>query len=186
MIGENLKTGYIQDYPGVDDPPIDLYGIGTSSAPHTGQPQVPGHIEGTWANPHPLFAAFHMSDDICDATLTSGPNCNIGENITVISGGQSFTVARANWSKANSLEARDNLKQIPESINGALYADKGWSYLNGLHPGGVVVVMCDGSTKFISSDINGDIFAKLVSPGGTRGMRDTWPALQTAIDEAAF
>jgi prepilin-type N-terminal cleavage/methylation domain-containing protein len=180
MIGENLKTGYTPSYPNTTagDPALDLYGIGTTAVPHTGQPGA-GLIEGTWANPHPLFAAFHMSDDFCDSMGV----CTTGETVTVISGGTSTTVARANWAKANNLDARDNAQQLPESINGALYADKGWSYLTGLHPGGVVVAMCDGSSRFISNEIAGDILAKLVSPGGTRGMRDTWPVLQTSLDE---
>ena len=178
MIGENLKTGYTPSYPGTGDPALSLYGIGTAATPHTGQPG-PSLIEGTWANPHPFFSSFHMSDDFCDPAGV----CTTGETVTVISGGTSTTVARANWSKANSLDARDNTQALPESINGALYAEKGWSYLTGLHPGGVVVAMCDGSTRFLSTEINGDIFAKLMSPGGTRGMRDTWPVLQTALDE---
>jgi len=181
LLGENLKTGYVASYPGDANPPLSTFGIGSTSAVHTGQPGA-GLIEGSWANPHPLFAAFHMSDDFCDPT----GKCNIGENVTVFSGDQSYAVRRADWRKANGMDALDNAQRIPESINGALYADDGWPYLNSLHPGGVNVVMCDGSTKFLSNDIDGKVFAKLISPGGTRAMNETWPVFQTSIAEAEF
>lgn len=181
LLGENLKTGYFASYPGAADPPLSTFGIGTTSAPHTGQPGA-GLIEGSWANPHPLFAAFHMSDDFCDPT----GKCDIGQNVTVISEGQSLTVRRAAWRKANSMDALDNAQRLPESINGALYADEGWPYLNGLHPGGVVVVMCDGSTKFLSNEIDGEVFAKLMSPAGNRSSKETWPVFQSPLEEASF
>ncbi len=179
LLAENVKTGYVSSYPGASDPALVGYGFSSS---HSGQPG-PNLIEGTWANPHPLFAAVHMSDDICDP---SG-RCDIGEQVTVISGGGTSTpYQRADWGKANSLDARDNAQSIPESINGALYADEGWSFPTSLHPGGIVIAMCDGSARFMSGDINGDVFAKLMSPAGTRGMRDHWPALQTAVNDNDF
>ena len=182
MLVENLKTGYVPSFgTGPGDPPLAPYGIGTTTKPHTGAPGL-NMIEGTWANPHPLFAAVHFSDDICDA---SG-QCNIGESITVISGGTNYAVKRADWGKANSLDARSNPQSLPESINGALYAYEGWTYPNSLHPGGVVVCMCDGSARFISSDINGDVWAKLFTPGGSRGMRETWPVYQQAVADDNF
>jgi prepilin-type N-terminal cleavage/methylation domain-containing protein/prepilin-type processing-associated H-X9-DG protein len=181
MLGENLKTGYIASYPAESDPPLHTFGIGTAAAPHFGQPGS-GLIEGTWANPHPLFAAFHMSDDFCDPT----GKCNIGESVTVNSGDQRFTVQRADWARANSLDARDNAQQLPESFNGAIFADKGWTYLNSLHPGGVTVAMCDGSARFISNDIDGTVFAKLMSPGGTRAMNEFWPVHQQSLLDSEF
>lgn len=39
-------------------------------------------------------------------------------------------------------------------------------YPNSFHTGGVHIVMCDGSTKFISDDIAGEIWARLVTPDG--------------------
>jgi prepilin-type processing-associated H-X9-DG protein len=181
LLGENLKTGYIASYPAQAEPPLYKYGIGTESAPHVGQPGV-GRMEGSWANPHPLFAAFHMSDDFCDPT----GKCNIGESVTVDSNGQRVTVQRADWSKANSLDARDNVQKLPERINGALYADEGWTFLTSLHPGGVTVVMCDGSARFLSSDIDGRVFAKLMSPGGTKAMNELWPVFQQSLGDDEF
>ncbi len=180
MLGENIKTGYVPSYPGPTDPSLASFGIGSAAAPHRGAPGA-GQLEGMWANPHPLFAAFHMSDDFCDPT----GKCDIGDEATVMNGEQ-VTVRRARWRFANSLDARDNPQRQPEGINGALYADEGWSYLSSLHPAGVVIGMCDGSARFLSSDIDGEIFAKLISPGGQRGMKESWPVQQSELREGDF
>jgi len=42
------------------------------------------------------------------------------------------------------------------------------------------------SARFLGSTINGEVFAALMSPARTRGMRDTWPVLQKAISEGDF
>jgi hypothetical protein len=39
-------------------------------------------------------------------------------------------------------------------------------YPNSYHPGGVVVGMCDGSTRFVNETVAGAIWAKLVTPAG--------------------
>jgi prepilin-type N-terminal cleavage/methylation domain-containing protein len=176
MLAENLKTGYVPTYP--TDTTVMLTSFGFSSS-YQGQPG-PSLLEGSWANPLPQFAAYHYSDEFCDPT--SG-QCDIGDTFTAVG---SPPVKRGDWAKVNSLEARSNVPMLPESINGALYADEGWTFPNSLHPGGIVVVMCDGSARFISSDINGDVWAKINSPAGTRGMSGTWPVLQAAVSDSDF
>jgi prepilin-type processing-associated H-X9-DG protein len=59
-------------------------------------------------------------------------------------------------------------------INGDLtgIAEGNYPYPNSLHPGGVHVVMADGSARFIPENIAGDVWARLVTPNGsllTRG-----------------
>jgi len=36
------------------------------------------------------------------------------------------------------------------------------------HPGGFVVAMCDGSTKFISEEISYEVYSRLMTPNGTK------------------
>jgi len=175
MIGENLKAGYVVSYP-EDQNEVIWY-----DPNHEGQPGQ-GFVEGTWANPDPYLCAFFVSDDICD----SSGNCRTGDTETDSRGNQ---WQRANWSMANSANATENYKTAAgtpeqENINGAFSATEGWPYLSSYHPGGVNVVMCDGSTRFISATIDGEVLVKLVSPaGGRRGMQESWPVFQTPLDE---
>ena len=137
-----------------------------------------GGPEGTWANPDPHYCTVHLSDDICDP---SG-NC-------ALSGG---VPPRADWSKAASLDARSNLGPTgigaeSEGVNGATQADKGWPYPNSRHPGGLNVVFCDGAARFVSQNIEGEVWGKLMTPaGGGRAMKETWPIYQGALDMERF
>jgi prepilin-type processing-associated H-X9-DG protein len=170
MLTENLRAGYATS----TNPVTPLWYDPT----HLGQPGVAGTAEGTWANPDPHYCAFLMSDDFCTQT----GDCKTGSMVNT----GTFSVTRSNFSKANSKESRDNPKSDPESINGQFAADEGWPYPSSYHPGGINVVLCDGSARFISQEIDGEIFAKLCSPAGTRRMKDTWPVFQTPIDEGSF
>ena len=57
-----------------------------------------------------------------------------------------------------------------QSINyGLNLSDDGsCPYPNSNHPGGVNVLFCDGSAKFISDQIDGTVYAKLITPQGSR------------------
>jgi prepilin-type processing-associated H-X9-DG protein len=178
MLTENLRAGYATSTNPLAPSPALWY-----DANHMGQPGVAGTAEGSWANPDPYFSAFHISDDFCDP---SGDCMTSGNPINVPYGTSTVPVTRANFAKANSKEARDNSKNDPESVNGNFAADEGWSYPSSYHPGGINVVLCDGSARFISQDIDGEVFAKLCSPAGSRRMKDTWAVFQTALDEGSF
>ena len=175
MLGENIRSGY--------DPAASTAWYDVL---HPGQPGV-GQAESSWANPDPNYSTFRISDDFCD---TAG-KCQGGPTVTLhlkdsAGGTSTIAVRRPDWSKANSRDSRDNMRGDPESINGAFATEEGWPYLSSYHPGGVNVVMCDGSTRFLSQDIDGDVLAKLMSPAGTRAMRQTWAVYQEPIGEESF
>jgi prepilin-type processing-associated H-X9-DG protein len=169
MLAENLRAGYA---------------VSASTAwydpNHVGQPGIAGFAEGTWANPDPYYVGFHVSDDFCDP----GGSCMTGSAVSVQFGSTTVQVTRADFSRANSRDARDNAKSDPESINGQFAADEGWPYASSYHPGGINVVLCDGSARFVSQEIDGEVFAQLCSPAGTRRMKDTWAVFQNPIDES--
>jgi prepilin-type processing-associated H-X9-DG protein len=56
------------------------------------------------------------------------------------------------------------------AINGALNLsiEGAAPYANSFHSGGVNFCFCDGSVRFISSSINGEVYAKLITPQGAR------------------
>lgn len=171
MLTENVHAGYISTIA------TPWYGVPNYASGVT----PPTSLEGTWANPDPRYCTVHLSDDICNDSTTGMMNaqCNpAGSN-----------PPRADWNKANSQDAQDNLGPAgtgkeSESINGAVLADKGWPYPNSRHNGGINVVFCDGSARFITYQIEGDVWAKLMTPaGGGRAMKETWPVWQSALDQ---
>ena len=54
-------------------------------------------------------------------------------------------------------------------INGARTGPEGARpFPNSHHSGGVNVVMCDGSARFLSASVDLNVYAQLVTPSGTR------------------
>jgi prepilin-type processing-associated H-X9-DG protein len=41
-------------------------------------------------------------------------------------------------------------------------------FSNSGHPGGCNMVFCDGAVRFINSSINGTVYAKIITPAGSR------------------
>jgi prepilin-type processing-associated H-X9-DG protein len=163
MITENTKAGYVNLVP------TPWYGaINYAST----VPTPPASPEGTWANPDPHYCTVHLSDDICD----SAGKCDLVGSTPPL---------RANWRKANAIDADDNAVKQLEIINGAKDADEGWPYPISGHPQGLNVLFCDGSARFVGASINGEVWAKLMTPAGG-SMKETWPVFQTAVDEDDF
>lgn len=117
----------------------------------SGQTPVPIN----WAAPHPNFVGFMGSDNIC------GPSgdCSQAGDLVPIAG----KTDGPGWVRAS-------FKGSGEEINYAArnYADQTGSspFVNSQHPGGFVAGFADGSGRFISDDINGVIWAKLLTPDG--------------------
>jgi prepilin-type N-terminal cleavage/methylation domain-containing protein len=113
-----------------------------------------GNTVTNWATAHPNFMMFLASDNVCGGG-TGG--CNGSGNLTPIAG----TTDGAGWALANKAGSFENINSGNASI------DEGSSpYPNSQHAGGVVTVMCDGSVKFIKTDIDSTVWAKLISPAG--------------------
>ena len=120
-------------------------------------------IETNWACPHPAFSSFMASDNVCggsDGLGTTGAcySANLGPTNQV--GGQ---VDGGNWDFANPTSGTG------EAIGYGLSALKGsYPFIDSGHPGGFNVVMCDGSVHYLKNQINGTVFAKLVTSAGSK------------------
>jgi len=117
------------------------------------------NTETNWACPHPNAIMFVGSDDVC--TKSAGGNCSTATDLkpTSVSGKQENGTG---WKRANQTGSFENINF------GVNLTDEG-SFINpfSFHPGGIVVVMCDGSTKFINQDIDGAVWAQLLTPAGS-------------------
>jgi prepilin-type processing-associated H-X9-DG protein/prepilin-type N-terminal cleavage/methylation domain-containing protein len=99
-----------------------------------------------WADPWPPRNSFFVSGYVC-----AGGSCKRG----------SVDYARAN--------DRSAVPQQAESLNSALDQAEGEApWPSSFHPGGVNVVFCDGHGRFLSQDVQGAVYAALVSPQGMR------------------
>jgi prepilin-type processing-associated H-X9-DG protein len=93
------------------------------------------------------------SDDIC------GPS---GDCDAALSDGTSAVDAK-NWVAAN-------LNGSSEKIGfGQVLTNKGtFPFVNSGHPNGANFAFCDGSVRFIQSTIDGTVYAKILTPAGSK------------------
>ena len=117
-----------------------------------------GNTPTNWASPHPNFIMFIGSDNVCTKGDRAGTNCSTAGDLAPAAG----QTDGDGWNRANQAGSFENINF------GRNLTDEGsFPFPNSNHPGGVVVVMCDGSTKFISQDIDGTVWAKLITPAGS-------------------
>jgi prepilin-type N-terminal cleavage/methylation domain-containing protein/prepilin-type processing-associated H-X9-DG protein len=139
----------------------------------TNNPYVGGVTNGqtNWACPHPNFIGFMASDQVwiggaAGLTSTNGSDAN------------------TNWKLANFRGAANPIAAA-QSINYGLSLgqDGGFPYPCSYHSGGINVLFCDNSVKFISDQIDGIVWAKVITPAGSR-----LPALirQLPVDASAL
>jgi prepilin-type N-terminal cleavage/methylation domain-containing protein len=111
-----------------------------------------GGLNTTWASAIPNCVGFMASDNV--AANQSFPGT---KDLVPLNG-----IDGPGWMRANQ---KGSMEEINYGSKNGL--DEGSSpFVNSLHPGGFVVGMCDGSTRFISDDINGVVYAKLITPDG--------------------
>jgi prepilin-type N-terminal cleavage/methylation domain-containing protein len=113
-------------------------------------------IPANWAIAHPNFVGFKVSDFVCGPTR----DCSKATDLVPLTGG---SVDGPGWIRANQ-------RGVYEEVNSARrngISDQGSSpFANSEHPGGFCVGMCDGSVRFITDDINGTVYSKLITPDG--------------------
>ncbi|WP_435005336.1 DUF1559 domain-containing protein [Tundrisphaera lichenicola] len=134
-------------------------------------------VPTNWSCPHPNYVGFIGSDRVW-----SGTN-GLGSLTAAQIGNGSFD--QAGWKLANNKVVNNDAVSVLESINyGLNLGDEGtFPYPNSNHPGGINVLLCDGSARFISETIDGTVYSKLLTPAGSR-----LPALykQLPVDAAAI
>ena len=135
-----------------------LAGYDAGSSKYTGGAPV------NWAAPHPNFIGFIASDNICGGANHGTPGngkCMSDNGLT-----SSASVTPPDglaWKDANKV---GNFENINHGLN--LTTEGSNPYPSSRHPGGVNVVFCDGSARFISDGIDGIVWAKIITPAGSQ------------------
>jgi prepilin-type processing-associated H-X9-DG protein len=105
-----------------------------------------------WACPHPYNTSFFVrafTPGVTTACITDNP--------PVPATLYDYSIANEKSSTGGGING--DITGLSEGIS---------PYPTSLHPGGVNVVMCDGSARFIADAIAGDVWARLVTPNGSK------------------
>jgi prepilin-type N-terminal cleavage/methylation domain-containing protein/prepilin-type processing-associated H-X9-DG protein len=114
-----------------------------------------GQLPTNWACPLPNFCLFLGPDAVCD-----GGGC-MGGQLRPAGG----DTDGPGWANANNLGKYTSLNY--GALQG-LTIKGSFLYPNGAHPGGVNAGFCDGSVRFLKATIDGTVYAKLLTPAGSR------------------
>jgi len=128
-----------------------------------------------WACPLPNFSMFLGSDNVCPT--------NTCYTDLQVQGSGPYTDS-ANWAFANQTGTFENI-----NFGQNLTIQGSSPYANSGHPGGCNMVFCDGATRFINSTINGTVYAKLITPAGSKlpaGGTGSLPMKQFPVSQDEF
>jgi prepilin-type processing-associated H-X9-DG protein len=115
-----------------------------------------GGLHTNWACPLPNFTTFLGSDDVCQSK-TSETDCLAGQLKPTPKGetGQG-------WSWANHQGSFERV-----SYGQKFTTEGSFPFANSGHPGGNNFCYCDGSVRFLSTTIDGSVYARLITPAGS-------------------
>jgi prepilin-type processing-associated H-X9-DG protein len=125
----------------------------------TGSPRT-GGLETNWACPHPNYVMFIASDKICP-----GGHCPSGAVDPTLTPSKSSDRDGNAWAKANA-QGRGSYESINYGQN--IQAEGMSPFPSSNHAGGINVLFCDGSVRFVSDTIDGTVYAKLITPAGSK------------------
>jgi prepilin-type processing-associated H-X9-DG protein len=111
--------------------------------------------ETDWACPLPQFTSFIGSSSVCGIPTSS--NCTSGGLTPIGDNDGQF------WAFANRVGTWSN-------INGAktLTLEGSYPFSNSGHPAGCNMGFCDGAVRFINNTIDGTVYAKIITPSGSK------------------
>jgi prepilin-type N-terminal cleavage/methylation domain-containing protein/prepilin-type processing-associated H-X9-DG protein len=116
-----------------------------------------------WACPLPNFTSFIGASNVCGGKTLTFPtslDCTAGQLAPNITGQD---IDGIGWSLANRNGTFAN-------INGgqSLTIEGQYPFSNAAHPGGCNMGFCDGGVRFVSNTIDGTVYAKLITPAGSK------------------
>jgi len=126
-----------------------------------GDPKYSNNLITSWNAPHPNFIGFLGSDNICAGSTPGDGGCVATADL--IGSPANSPPDGLGWRRANMAGTFENINY---GLN--LVTEGSFPYPTSRHPGGVNVVMCDGSAKFIQDTIDGIVWSKILTPAGSQ------------------
>jgi prepilin-type processing-associated H-X9-DG protein len=141
----------------------------------TGSPYS-SNLETNWSAPMPTFTMFIGSSNVCTATVpvTTGTALNCTSGILSPTGDSDGP----GWHLTNKVGTLENI-----GFGQNLTIEGSYPFSNSAHPGGGNMMFCDGAVRFISNNIDSVVYAKIITPAGSR-----LPiyAKQMPVDQSSF
>ena len=137
-----------------------LLGENTLVGYTTGSPYS-GLQETSWSAPFPNFCMFIASDDICEkigSQQQSTGNC-VGNFQSTYNN----QVDDPQWGQANKVGTYENI-----NFGQVLTIKGSFPFVTSGHPTGANFAFCDGAARFLTNTIDGTVYAKLVTPAGSK------------------
>jgi prepilin-type N-terminal cleavage/methylation domain-containing protein/prepilin-type processing-associated H-X9-DG protein len=120
--------------------------------------------ETNWACPLPNFCMFIASDDVCEtAAQQATGSCYTGTFQPTASFNSS--VDDKQWHNANRPGWFEN---IGYAHLAGLTLKGSFPFISSGHPTGANFGFCDGAVRFISNNIDGTVYAKIITPAGSK------------------
>jgi len=155
----DIKTAPSAIYDGASTTLLLSENILAGAADTTGVLSTSGLVTN-WACPLPQFCTFIGSPSVCPTN-----DCTTGAGATSLPLGLAPSNAAdgPDWHFANFVGTGTNVNF------GTNLTDKGsFPFSNSAHPGGFNTAFCDGSVRFLSASINGTVYAKILTPAGSK------------------
>ena len=130
-------------------------------------------VQTNWACPHPNIMGFIASDQIWNAAGAAGlgtlPNPPVAGTPQTDGPAWKFANYRAGGTDSKDTSSAQAIATRASINYGSSLGDEGsFPYLLSGHTGGVNVLFCDASVKFISETIDGTVYSKLMTPAGSK------------------
>ncbi|MGO9597589.1 MAG: DUF1559 domain-containing protein [Isosphaeraceae bacterium] len=143
---------------------------GASSTLLLGENTLVGYVQGgnafsnsnetNWACPLPNFSMFIGSDDVCE----TGPGLSTGQCYNNF-GAYSSSTDSPQWNHASRNGWFENIGYAQLS---GLSLKGSFPFISSGHPTGANFGFCDGAVRFISNTIDGTVYAKIITPAGSK------------------
>jgi prepilin-type N-terminal cleavage/methylation domain-containing protein/prepilin-type processing-associated H-X9-DG protein len=115
-------------------------------------------LQTNWASPQPTFCKFMGSNQVC---VKYGGDCTAGQLAPLPPPNNDQD--GPGWLDANRVGNFDNI-----AFGQSLTLEGSFPFSNSSHPTGGNYAFCDGRVQFLTNTINGDVYAKVLTPAGSR------------------
>ena len=121
------------------------------------------NLEANWATPMPTFSTFIGASNVCTQTVpvTAGTTLNCTAGLSLLQ--PANDIDGPGWALANKTGTLENI-----NFGQNLTIEGSFPFSNSAHPGGFNMVFCDGAVRFITAQIDGTVYSKLITPAGSR------------------